>query len=98
MTINKYQNGNTLVIALEGRLDTTTAPELDKELETGLDDVTDLVFDFAKLEYITSAGLRALLYAYKTMRAKGTMKVINVNEVIKEVFEVTGFSGILTIE
>ena len=97
MTINKKQNGNALEIALEGRLDTTTAPELEKELN-GLSGVEQLTLDFAGLEYISSAGLRVLLSAHKIMSRKGGMKVTHVNEIVNEVFEVTGFSDILTIE
>ena len=96
MTITKEQKGNSLTIALEGRLDTTTAPELEKELKS-LDGVAELKLDFAKLEYISSAGLRVLLAAHKTMSKQGGMKVTNVNEIVQEVFEVTGFSDILTI-
>ena len=98
MTINKNQNGTALTIALEGRLDTTTAPQLEQELKTSLDGITDLTLDFTKLDYISSAGLRVLLSAHKTMAGKGGMKVTHVNEVVQEVFEVTGFSDILTIE
>ena len=98
MKIEKSQNGNNLVIALEGRLDTTPAPELENELKSSLDGVTELVFDLGKLEYVSSAGLRVLLSAYKTMRTKGSMKITNVNELVQEVFEVTGFSDIFTIE
>ena len=97
MTINRKQNGTSLEIALEGRLDTTTAPELEKELGE-LNDVTALTLDFSKLEYISSAGLRVLLSAHKVMSRKGGMKVTHVNEIVNEVFEVTGFSDILTIE
>ncbi len=97
MTIEKKQNGTALEIALEGRLDTTTAPELEKELN-GLGNVTELTLDFSKLEYISSAGLRVLLSAHKIMSRKGGMKVTHVNEIVNEVFEVTGFSDILTIE
>lgn len=97
MTIEKKQNGTALTIALEGRLDTTTAPELEKELNA-LGNVNELTLDFGKLEYISSAGLRVLLAAHKIMSRKGGMKVTNVNEIVNEVFEVTGFSDILTIE
>ncbi len=83
---------------LEGRLDTTTAPDLERDLGENLDDVRELVLDFEKLEYISSAGLRVLLAAQKTMTKQGTMKVVHVNETIREIFEVTGFSDILTIE
>ena len=98
MTINKTVNGNALTIALEGRLDTTTAPELEQALKESLDGAQELIMDFSKLDYISSAGLRVLLSAHKTMRAKGGMKVVNVNEIVKEVFDVTGFADILTIE
>ena len=97
MKISKNLNGTALTIALEGRLDTTTAPELEKELN-GLNDVNELTLDFGKLEYISSAGLRVLLAAHKIMSRKGGMKVTNVNEIVNEVFEVTGFSDILVIE
>ena len=98
MKITKNQNGTTLEVALEGRLDTTTAPDLEKELKYNLDDVDALTMDFAKLDYISSAGLRVLLSLHKLMQPKGGMKVINVNEIVSEVFDVTGFSDILTIE
>ena len=98
MTITKTQNGSSLTVALEGRLDTTTAPELEAELKNSLNDVTELILNFEKLDYISSAGLRVLLSAHKTMAAKGAMKVTHVNEIVQEVFEVTGFSDILTIE
>ena len=98
MTINKEQNGNALLIKLEGRLDTTTSPELEQDLKSSLEGVTDLTFDFEKLEYISSAGLRVLLSAQKTMNKQGAMKIIHVNETILEIFDVTGFADILTIE
>ena len=98
MTISKKVNGNTLEIALEGRLDTMTAPELEAELNQSLGSVESLTLDFSKLEYISSAGLRVLLSAHKIMNNKGGMKVTNVNEIVQEVFEVTGFADILTIE
>ena len=98
MTINKTVNGNTLTIALEGRLDTTTSPDLEKELKDTLGGADQLVMDFSKLDYISSAGLRVLLSAHKAMSSKGGMKVTNVNDIVQEVFEVTGFSDILTIE
>ena len=97
MTIEKKQNGTALEIALEGRLDTTTAPELEKELN-GLGGVTELTLDLSKLEYISSAGLRVLLSAHKIMSRKGGMKLTHVNELVQEVFDVTGFADILTIE
>ena len=98
MTITKNQNGTELTIALEGRLDTTTAPELDKELKGCYEGIEALTLDFGKLDYISSAGLRVLLSAHKAMAGKGGLKVKNVNEIVNEVFEVTGFSAILTIE
>ena len=98
MTINKTMDGKTLNVALEGRLDTVTAPELEASLKEDLDKAENLVMDFSKLEYISSAGLRILLSAHKSMAGKGGMKVKNVNEIVNEVFEVTGFSDILNIE
>ena len=98
MNITKKQNGNTLEIALEGRLDTMTAPELELELKKSLDGIESLTLDFSKLEYISSAGLRVLLSTHKAMSGKGGMKVTNVNEIVREVFDVTGFADILTIE
>ena len=98
MTINKKANGTALEIALEGRLDTMTAPELEAELNQSLGNAESLELDFGKLEYISSAGLRVLLSAHKAMSAKGGMKVTNVNEIVQEVFEVTGFADILNIE
>ena len=98
MTIEKKQSGNELVVALEGRLDTMTAPELEAELGQVLGGVDSLELYFSKLDYISSAGLRVLLSAHKTMNPKGGMKVTHVNEIVREVFDVTGFSDILTIE
>ena len=98
MTIEKKMNGTALEIALEGRLDTMTAPELEKELNQSLSGADSLTLDFSKLEYISSAGLRVLLSAHKMMNNKGGMKVTNVNEIVQEVFEVTGFADILNIE
>ena len=98
MTIEKQAQGSTLGIAIAGRLDTTTAPQLEAELKRSIDGVTELNFDFAKLEYLSSAGLRVLLAAQKVMNKQGTMTIRGVNETIMEVFEITGFSDILTIE
>ena len=98
LNITKNTNETELTVALTGRLDTTTAPELEKELKTSLDGVTALIIDMAALDYISSAGLRVLLSAQKTMNKQGEMKVVHVNETIMEIFEVTGFSDILTIE
>lgn len=98
MNIIKNTEGKTLNIALEGRLDTTTAPQLEAELKQSIADNTELILDFAKLEYLSSAGLRVLLAAQKVMNKQGKMVIRNVNDVISEVFEVTGFADILTIE
>ena len=98
MTITKNLNGTALEIALAGRLDTMTAPELEAELNKDLGGADSLTLDFGKLDYISSAGLRVLLTAHKTMAAKNGLKITNVNEVVQEVFEVTGFADILTIE
>ena len=98
MTINKTKNGSALTLALEGRLDTITAPELEGLLREELEGIDSLTFDFADLEYISSAGLRVLLSAQKAMAKQGEMKVVNVNEIVMEVFDVTGFTDILTIE
>ena len=97
LTINKELVDGTLNVVLEGRLDTNTSPQLEAELGD-LSGVTSVVMDFAAIEYISSAGLRVLLAAQKAMNAQGSMKVINVNETIMEIFEVTGFQNILTIE
>ena len=98
MEINKNLDGNKLTIALEGRLDTSTAPNLEAELKSSLDGVASLVLDFNKLEYISSAGLRVVLAAQKTMSKQGEMKLVGVNDEVMEVFEITGFVDILTIE
>ncbi len=98
MTINKTKNDSTLTVAVEGRLDTTTAPNLEAELKSSLDGITELIFDFSNLEYVSSAGLRVLLSAQKIMNKQGKMVIRNVGEAIMEIFEVTGFSDILTIE
>ncbi|WP_338112725.1 STAS domain-containing protein [Oscillibacter valericigenes] len=97
MTITKTAENGTLRIALEGRLDTNTAPQLEAELKTSLSGITELELDFSGLEYISSAGLRVLLAAQKTMSRQGKMTIRNVNETIMEVFEITGFVEILTI-
>ena len=104
MKITRSMNGTRLTVALEGRLDTTTAPELEQALKESMDGANELTMDFAKLDYISSAGLRVLLSAHKTMMKKGGgsapsgMKVVNANEMVKEVFDVTGFADILGIE
>ena len=98
MNIVKTSEGTKLTLAVEGRLDTTTAPQLEAEIKNSLDGVTELVLDFEKLEYLSSAGLRVLLAAQKVMNKQGSMVVLHVNETIQEVFEVTGFVDILTIQ
>ena len=97
MTINKTVEGGKLIIAPEGRLDTMTSPQLDAELDNSIKGVSELVFDFAGLDYISSAGLRVLLKAQKVMNRQGSMVVKNASEDVKEIFDVTGFSDILTI-
>ena len=98
MNIQKALSGAALTVALEGRLDTTTAPKLEEELRGSVAGVSRLVFDLAKLEYVSSAGLRVLLAMQKLMNRQGAMLLRNVNEAVMEVFEVTGFSDILRIE
>ena len=98
MTINKSSDKPNLKFSIQGRIDTNTSPELDKAVNESIDGVTNLIFDFEKVEYMSSAGLRVLVSAQKKMNKQGTMKVINVGDAIMEIFEVTGFSDILTIE
>ena len=98
MTIVKNANGTVLTLVLTGRLDTITSPKLEAELRASLPGVTVLHLDFVGLEYLSSAGLRVLLGAQKMMNKQGSMVVHNVNETIMEVFEITGFADILTIE
>ena len=98
MDILKTVQDGIVNIGLKGRLDTNTSPELENELKGSLDDAKELIFDFKELEYISSAGLRVLLSAQKAMKDKGTMKLLNVSEPIMEIFEITGFVDILTIE
>ena len=98
MNIEKTVEGSTLNISLGGRLDTTTAPQLKAELEQSIDGVQEMNLDFTALEYLSSAGLRVILSAQKVMNRQGKMVIRHVNETIMEVFEVTGFVDILTIE
>ena len=98
MNITKTIEGAKLTLALERRLDTTTAPQLEAEVKGALTGVTELALDFSRLEYLSSAGLRVILAAQKIMNKQGRMVIRHVNETILEVFEVTGFSDILTIE
>ena len=98
MTIEKILSGTELTIAITGRLDTTTAPQLEAEFKQSINGVEKLVLDFAGLEYLSSAGLRVLLAAQKVMNKQGEMIIKNVNDTINEIFEVTGFIDILTLE
>lgn len=98
MEIIKNLDNTTLKLSLQGRLDTTTAPQLEETLQASLDGITELVLDFADLKYISSAGLRIILGAQKIMSKQGSMKICHVSPDIMEVFEITGFSDILTIE
>ena len=98
MTIQKTQNGTSLTIALAGRLDTTSSPQLEGELRTAVNGVTELIFDLRELDYVSSAGLRVLLAAQKVMNRQGSMKIRNVKPEIMEIFDVTGFTDLLDIE
>ena len=98
MEILTTKKDDVLTVSLTGRLDTTTSPQLDEELKKSLDGIRELTMDLEGLEYISSAGLRILLSTQKTMNQRGTMKLINVSSMVMDVFEVTGFSDILTIE
>ena len=98
LNINKEIEGSKVCFKLEGRLDTITSPDFESELKASLNGTKELVVDLEKLDYISSAGLRVLLSAQKAMAKQGSMKVVHVNETIMEIFEVTGFSDILTIE
>lgn len=98
LNITKNLDDTKLTVYLEGRLDTTTAPQLEESMKESINGVTELVMDFEKLEYISSAGLRVLLSCQKIMSKQGSMKVVHVSDLIKEIFEVTGFIDILTIE
>lgn len=98
MNIIKKQEGTTLTIALEGRLDTVTSPQLEGELRTAVNGVTDLIFDLSALEYVSSAGLRVLLSAQKVMSKQGKMTIRNVKPEIMDIFDVTGFVDILNIQ
>ena len=98
MTITKNLEGKKLTVSLEGRLDTTTSPQLEAELKTAVNGVEELVMDLEKLEYMSSAGLRVMLAAQKVMNRQGSMKVVHVNDTVSEIFEITGFNEILTVE
>lgn len=98
MTVTKKKEGTTFTAIVSGRLDTTTAPHLETELKENIEGIDKLVLDFKSLEYVSSAGLRVLLSMQKIMNRQGSMALLNVNEDVMDVFEVTGFADILTIE
>lgn len=98
MNIEKNLNGKSLTLSVAGRIDTMTSPALEAEITSSIGDINELVFDFAKVDYISSSGLRVLLSTQKAMKNKGSMKLKNVNEVVMEILDVTGFSDILDIE
>lgn len=98
MTINKTKNGNILNVSVDGRVDTSTAPEFETAVKSDIEGVTELNIDFSKLSYISSAGLRCLLSLQKIMNTQGSLTITGVNETVSEIFEVTGFSEILTIK
>ena len=98
MNIQKNLNGQSATLVVDGRLDTQTAPELEKELDSVVGGLKELTFDMTGLEYVSSAGLRVILKAQKIMNTQGSMKLIGVNDSIMEVFDITGFLDILTIE
>ena len=98
MVINKNKTNDTLEFLIEGKIDTTSAPELEAELNSLTEDITNLIFNFEKLVYISSAGLRVLLKFYKKMTAQGNIKITNVNESTMEVLEMTGFTDFITVE
>lgn len=98
MNINKISADDKLTLIISGRLDTNSSPKLEAELKQSISGVKELVFDFSGIEYISSAGLRVLLASQKVMNRQGSMKLVGVNEDVMEVFEITGFSDILTIE
>lgn len=98
MTVNQIPEGKKLTIVISGRLDTNSSPKLEAVLRQSMSGVTELVFDFSGVEYLSSAGLRVLLAAQKVMNRQGSMKLIGVSAEVMEVFEITGFSDILTVE
>lgn len=98
MTVTKKLDGTKLNVKLEGRLDTNTTPQVEKELMGSLDNVTELIFDFSDLTYISSSGLRLMLMLQKKMNNQGSMKIVNAGDFVKEIFEVTGFLDVLTVE
>ena len=97
MQIDQLKEGSTLTMKVSGRLDTMTAPQLESEITGHLDGITEFIMDFTDLEYISSAGLRVLLVTSKMMKGKGRFVIRNINETVREIFEVTGFSGALAL-
>ncbi len=98
MNIQKTNHGNSLIVSISGKIDTASAPTLEQELKNSIKDCSELTFDFTEVEYISSAGLRVLLSAQKTMNRQGSMKLTNVKKNVMGIFEVTGFTNILNIE
>lgn len=98
LKIDKHLDGSKLTIVLTGRLDTMSSPELEKEIKSSIEGITDLVLDLAGLDYLSSSGLRVILSAQKVMNKQGEMTIIHVNDMIMDIFEITGFSDILTIQ
>ncbi|MEE1254988.1 MAG: STAS domain-containing protein [Lachnospiraceae bacterium] len=98
MNIKKMINGEILTLYVAGRIDTTNAKEFEDVINSELKDITGLIMDFAELEYISSAGLRVLLIAIKQMKKQGSMKIVHSNEMVKEIFEVTGFADLVEVE
>ncbi len=98
MNVTTEQEGSRLTVSLEGKLGTTSAPELEKAVKNHINGITELVFDFEKLEYMASAGLRVLLSAAKVMKKQGSMKIIHVTEPVMEVFTFTGMADVMDIE
>lgn len=98
MQIDQLKEGSTLTMKVSGRLDTMAAPQLESEITGHLDGITEFIMDFTDLEYISSAGLRVLLVTSKMMKGKGRFVIRNINETVREIFEVTGFLDILTVE
>ena len=98
MNVTMKQNGSVMEVTVDGRIDLSTAPELEEALNGKLNDISELIFDFSNVEYISSAGLRVILAAHKQLKFRGTTKVIHANDIVRSVFEVTGFTSIITVE
>lgn len=98
MNITKIKENDTLILQLEGRMNAVTSPSVDQEIQEAIRDITDLVLDFEKVEYVSSAGLRVLLATHLAMSEKGKMRVINVKPAVQEVFDITKFTNVINIE